>query len=138
MSSLLTLRSFNAANLDKTWWKMPKCQNSNATFWVIFKQCVTGLSSLWYYCKKKVYFMGFGFWLFFLIKYSLWGAETNCTFFGIYSSKKASLLWMSFFFCLPTSKAMPSLAEKKSLEKRGNYFQVYGKKWTKIREKKTD
>ena len=24
---------------DKNWWKMPKFKNSNATFWVIFKQC---------------------------------------------------------------------------------------------------
>ena len=23
----------------KNWWKMPKLENSNATFWVIFKQC---------------------------------------------------------------------------------------------------
>ena len=24
---------------DKNWWKMPKFKSSNATFWVIFKQC---------------------------------------------------------------------------------------------------
>ena len=24
---------------DKNWWKMPKLNNSNATFWVIFKHC---------------------------------------------------------------------------------------------------
>ena len=26
--------------LDKNWSKMPKCPNSNTTFWVIFTQCV--------------------------------------------------------------------------------------------------
>ena len=27
--------------VDKNWWKMPQFKNSNATFWVIFKQCAS-------------------------------------------------------------------------------------------------
>ena len=27
--------------LDKNWWKMPKLKNSNATYWVILKHCVS-------------------------------------------------------------------------------------------------
>ena len=28
--------------IGQNWWKIPKYQNSNATFWVIFKQCERG------------------------------------------------------------------------------------------------
>ena len=107
---------------------MTKFKNSNATFWVIFKQCgqVLLVFPLFDIIVKKTIFYGFWFLTVFLIKYSFWGSET--AHFLVYSSKKASLLWMSFFFCLPTSKAMPSLAEKKSLWKKRQLFPGLWKK----------
>ena len=32
---------------DINWWKIPKLKNSNETFWVIFKQCVTPTWNRW-------------------------------------------------------------------------------------------
>ena len=81
------------------------CQNSNATFCVIFKQCegLSFLSSIFY-----------GFW-FLTVFHQIFLLRLR----KLHIFFLASLLseWVSSF-AFPTSKAMPSLAEKKSLWKK--------------------
>ena len=94
------------------------CQNSNATFCVIFKQCegLSFLSSIFY-----------GFW-FLTVFHQIFLLRLR----KLHIFFLASLLseWVSSF-AFPTSKAMPSLAEKKSLWKKRQLFPGLWKKWTK-------